>query len=336
MISGDGPCRLGQYPWLFRAVLDGKGHSDVPIFNASQDPRFYEHFGLVPAEFQRRAWVGTVASDLLYRKGRHVRSRASDRTRADQEYERGLADLEGALERGEDPRASLVHGFDRLEALPTSCAAPEVTIAVLGENYIRCNPVANADLAESLEALGAEVWFPSLCEWVMYTNWTARLHCRYERQPRRLLRLLAIDAIQRRDIGRISAAVRGRLPDTGFPTVTTLLRLAEPYVPASFEGETVWGVGRTVDFCRRGVGGVIHVAPFGCMVGGVVESLGHRLSADLGGFPMLHLQYDGRPDEHPAGLLEGFVHRARAWQDRPSDPRAGLARSRDRSREARA
>ncbi len=329
MISGDGPCRLGQYPWLFRAVLDGRGHSEVPIFNASQDPRFYEHFGLMPAEFQRRAWCGTVAADLLFRKGRHVRSRAADREVAERAYREGLADLEAALEKGEEPRPALVGGFDRLEAVPTNGAQPAVTLAVLGENYIRCNAVANAGLAEALEGLGAEVWFPSLCEWVMYTNWTARLHCRYERQPRRLLRLLAIDAVQRRDIARISGAVRGRLPESGFPTARTLLRLAGPYVPPTFEGETVWGIGRTVDFCRRGVGGVIHVAPFGCMVGGIVESLGHRLADDLGGFPLLHLQYDGRPDEHPAGLLEGFVLRARAWQSRPRGteiPRMGDGR----------
>ena len=35
----------------------------------------------------------------------------------DEEVDR---DLEGALERGEDPRASLVHGFDRLEAVPVA------------------------------------------------------------------------------------------------------------------------------------------------------------------------------------------------------------------------
>jgi predicted nucleotide-binding protein (sugar kinase/HSP70/actin superfamily) len=244
-----------------------------------------------------------------------VRSRAKDRAAADRAYSNGLGDLERALERGERPDAALVGAFDRLEAEPTTGTVPVVTIGVLGENYIRCNSVANAGLAEELERLGAEVWFPSLCEWVMYTNWTARLHCRYERQPRQLLNLLAIDAVQRRDITRISTAVRGRLPDTGFPTVRTLLRLAKPYVPRTFEGETVWGIGRTIDFSRRGIGGVIHVAPFSCMVGGIVESLCHRVSADLEGFPLLHLQYDGRPGEHAAGLLEGFVLRARAWQE---------------------
>lgn len=316
MITGDGPCRLGQYPWLHRAVLDARGYADVPIFNASQDPKFYEHFALVPAEFRRRAWGGVVATDLLYRKWRSVRSRAKDREAVDRAYQNGLGDLERALECGSRPDTALVGAFDRLEAEPANGTVPAVTIAVLGENYIRCNSVANAGLAEELERLGAEVWFPSLCEWVMYTNWTARLHCRYERQPRRMLGLLAIDTVQRRDITRISRAVRGRLPDTGFPTVHTLLRLAEPYVPRTFEGETVWGIGRTIDFSRRGIGGVIHVAPFSCMVGGIVESLCHRVSEDLGGFPLLHLKYDGRPGENAAGLLEGFVLRARAWQER--------------------
>ena len=95
-----------------------------------------------------------------------------------------------------------------------------------------------------------------------------------------------------------------------------MLRRARPYVPRTFEGETVWGIARTVDFCRRGAGGVVHVAPFSCMVGGIVESLGHSVSRDLGGFPLLHLQYDGRADEHEQSLLEGFVVRSRAWARR--------------------
>ena len=329
MITGDGPCRLGQYPWLHRAVLDTRGFADVPIFNASQDPEFYRHFAVVPSEFQRRAWGGVVATDLLHRKYRSMRSRARERAAVDRAYQIGLGNLERALENGTRPDAALVSAFDRLEAELTDEPVPAVTIAVLGENYIRCNAVANAGLAEELERLGAEVWFPSLCEWVMYTNWTARLHCRYERQPRRMLELLAIDAVQRRDITRISRTVHGRLPDTGFPTVHTLLRLAEPYVPRTFEGETVWGIGRTIDFARRGIGGVIHVAPFACMVGGIVESLCHRVSDDLGGFPLLHLEYDGRPDENAAGLLEGFVMRAHAWQERSGEGMRAVRRGRE-------
>lgn len=322
MISGDGPCRLGQYPWVQRAILDQRGHADVPIFNASQDPEFYQHFGALPAVFQRRAWEGTAAIDLLFRKWRETRVRAASRDDADALYRELLAGLEQAIERGTALIPTLRAGFDRMEALARSDVAPSVTIGLLGENYVRCNAAANAGVAEALEDLGAEVWYPSLCEWVSYTNWTARLHCRYERQHRRLAQLLLIDGYQRLSMSRMTRAVRGRLASAGYPSVRELLRLAAPYVPRTFEGETIVGIGRTVDLQRRGVGGVIHVSPFGCMVGGIVETVSRRLSEDLGGFPILNLHYDGRPGERAGGLLESFVLRARSWQEGRRDAAA--------------
>ena len=191
-------------------------------------------------------------------------------------------------------------------------------VGLLGENYVRCNAAANAALADLLEELGAEVWYPSLSEWVLYTNWTARLHCRYEGQWKRELRLRAIDALQRLEMTRLTRAVRGRLANAAHPAVTKLFELAAPYVPETFEGETIVGIGRTIDLFNRGVGGDINVAPFGCMVGGIVEALCRRVSTDLAGFPILHLQYDGRRGLHTHGLLEGFVMRARAWQEERS------------------
>lgn len=315
MISGDGPCRLGQYPWLQRVILDEKGHKSVPIFNASQDQNFYEYFGAVPTVFKRKAWEGTVAVDLLFHKWRECRARARDRCAADAVYEEAVAELERTLETGKRLLVSLQGAFDRFDSLPRRSVDPTVTIGVLGENYIRCNPVANSQLAVRLEELGAEVRFPALCEWVFYTNWTARLHCGYEKQHRRRLELLAIDAAQHLAARRIERFARKRLLNYARPSLSRVFKLAARYVPRTFEGETIVGVGRTVDLCERGVGGVIHVAPFGCMVGGIMETLCERISEDLGGFPILNIQYDGRSSELTRGKLEGFVHRAAAWQN---------------------
>jgi predicted nucleotide-binding protein (sugar kinase/HSP70/actin superfamily) len=314
MISGDGPCRLGQYPWLQRVILDEKGHGDVPIFNASQDQDFYEYFGAVPASFKKKAWEGTVAADLLFQKWRECRARARARGDADAVYEQAALDLERCFENRSGPIPVLDMAFDRFDGLPRG-GEPCVTIGVLGENYIRCNPVANGRLAETLEELGAEARFPALCEWVFYTNWTARLHCRYEKQHLQLLKLKAIDAAQRFAAWRIERFARKRLLDHGRPSLSRLFKLAARYVPNTFEGETIVGVGRTMDLHERGVGGVIHVAPFGCMVGGIVETLSERISDDLGGFPILNIQYDGGRSELTRSNLEGFVHRAMRWQN---------------------
>jgi predicted CoA-substrate-specific enzyme activase len=314
MISGDGPCRLGQYPWLHRVVLNELGHGDVPIFNASQDQTFYEQFGVVPSSFKRRAWRGMVAADVLFRKWREARSRAVDRTEADVTYRNGLARLSACIERRGDLAGMLRHALGNLCAVTQRPDQPSVTIGMLGENYVRCNSAANNGIAELLEELGADVWFPSLCEWVEYTNWTAQLHCRYERQYLRMLHLMSIDALQRLETRLLNRLAKGRLRNRTWPSRREVFRLAEPYVPRTFEGETIVGVGRTVDLSRRGVDGVIHVSPFGCIVGGIVETLCERLSDDLHGFPILTLQFDGQNSELTRSKLDGFLLRASEWR----------------------
>ena len=314
MISGDGPCRLGQYPWLYRVVLDDKGFGDAPIFNASQDQTFYEQFGVVPSSFKRRAWRGMVAADVLFRKWRETRSRVNDRGRADAVYREGLARLSQQIERREPFGPELSQAFQRFDSLSQHEAPPVARIGILGENYVRCNSAANGSIAAILEDLGADVWFPSLCEWVEYTNWTAQLHCRYERQYVRLFRLMLIDAVQRFDTWLVNRVGNGRLRNCTWPSRKKVFRLAAPYIPPSFEGETIVGVGRTIDMFQRGVDGVIHVSPFGCIVGGIVETLCQRLSDDLDGLPILTLQFDGQHSELTRSILEGFVLRAAEWR----------------------
>ena len=53
MISGDGPCRLGQYPFLQRLILDKNGYEEVSILDASQDQSFYERLGIRSFDFKR-------------------------------------------------------------------------------------------------------------------------------------------------------------------------------------------------------------------------------------------------------------------------------------------
>ena len=161
MISGDGPCRLGQYPYLIRQVLDENGYSGVPLFTPSQDQTFYDQFGIVPAVFKRRAWQGTVAVDLLYRKWRECRPYVTDRDLLDKTYRGEIQKIADCLEEGIDLAEQLGRSFDNLEKTPQQNIPPPPIIAVLGENYVRCNSVANGQIAEALEELGAEVWFPS-------------------------------------------------------------------------------------------------------------------------------------------------------------------------------
>jgi hypothetical protein len=51
-------------------------------------------------------------------------------------------------------------------------------------------------------------------------------------------------------------------------------------------------------------------------MGTIVETLSEQLSEDLGGFPIMTLQYDGLDYKSQANKLEGFMVRARMWEDK--------------------
>jgi len=316
MISGDGPCRLGQYPYLQRLILDGNGFRDVPIFDASQDTEFYSRLEAVSPDFKRKVWQGTVSVDLLYRKWRETRPYAADRECIDSVYREELSRLTGCLQMNGRLPSQLRKSFRRLERERGADPGDRPVIAVLGENYMRCNPTANAGIENTLEDLGAEIWLPSLYEWVFYTNWTARLHCRYEKRYSEFIRLGVVDFMQHLYEKQLRMAVDGRLRSPCSPPVYDLFRLASPYVPRTLEGETLLSIGRTIDYHRRGVAGVIHVVPFGCIVGSIVDAMCDRVSEDLGGFPVVTLHTDNRGDHLSRPELESFWLRATSWHER--------------------
>jgi predicted CoA-substrate-specific enzyme activase len=316
MVAGDGPCRLGQYPFLQRLALDELGFESVPVLNASQDPNFYRRLQRVSSRFQRCAWNGLVAADLLGRKWRECRPYSRDRAHSDQIYHRQLRWLAECAAERRNLREGLRSAFDALDDQSVSPQVLRPVIAVLGENYVRCNRATGQAVADLLEELGAEVWFPSLYEWIYYTNWTARLHCRYERDYRRLAQLQLIDLVQHWDERRLRSAVRGRLRNVDEPPVSEVFSLSAAYVPRTLEGETLLSVGRTIDFYRKKAAGVIHIVPFGCMVGSIVEGLSERVSRDLLGFPIMTIHVDGPLGASIREVIEAFWFRALDWKKR--------------------
>jgi predicted CoA-substrate-specific enzyme activase len=316
MISGDGPCRLGQYTYLLRKILDEKGYEHIPIVDMSQDVSFYTRLDIVSSEFKKRFWSGSVAVDLLHARLRRLRPLTDDTEHIDRIYRQAVQDVSENI--SDDKRLIKqlrlsMTGFDRIK---TCREEPAVTIAVIGENFVRCNPVANQQVINQLESLGAGVVLPHLTEWIFYTNWTARLHCLYDKNYTQYYKMHLVNLCQKLQSYRLHRAVKGRLSGLQEPSVRKIFALASDYIPPAFEGETIISVGRTVDYFRKGVDGIIQVAPFGCLAGTIYETLSQRLSDDLNGLPILNLQFDGRSDELRREELESFVTMARNWKKR--------------------
>ena len=187
-------------------------------------------------------------------------------------------------------------------------------IGVVGEIYVRCHDFANSHVVRQLESLGAEGALASFSEWMYYTNETRMWAAKREHSWYKLIQNSLKNRFQHNIERRLAKPFEpyfGRLVE---PVVRHILELARPYIHESFEGEAVLSVGKTLEFCHEGCDGVVNVMPFTCMPSTIVSGLMKKVSADLGGMPIISISYDGQQDPTLETRLEAFVHQARAYR----------------------
>ncbi len=310
MPGGAGPCRFGQYQRLHRKILDRIGLEEVPLFTPNQDIRFYDEVDSLGKGFSRLAWNGIVAVDLLDSMCRHVRPYVDDPSSVDKVYENALVQLCSGIMM----RSPLTHILEQtrreLDRMPVNRPEDRVVIGVVGEIYTRANPKANAALIRHLEGLGAEVWLPSVSEWILYTNFTAIRRARREKAWKEYFKLTLKNRVQVKDMKRLEAAA-GPMPSGREPLTREILRWAAPFVSDEFEGESILSVGKAVSYLRSGISGIINVMPLTCMPGTIVNALLSRVRNTMGARPFLALACDGQQETGRMLRLEAFVSQAR-------------------------
>jgi len=109
------------------------------------------------------------------------------------------------------------------------------------------------------------------------------------------------------------------------PPTTEVLELASPYVHCSFEGEAIMTVGKTMDFIRKGLHGVVSVMPFTCMPGTISNAIHKLVRTEHGDFPFLNMVYDGNEQATDQTRLEAFVYQATEFMKRSGPPKAQAA-----------
>jgi predicted nucleotide-binding protein (sugar kinase/HSP70/actin superfamily) len=88
-----------------------------------------------------------------------------------------------------------------------------------------------------------------------------------------------------------------------------LLRLSDPYIPDTFEGEAVVSIGKCVDLAHQGASGIINAIPFGCMPGTIVAGVMQVVKKEYD-MPFITIPYDGTASSTNEMLLEAFMDQA--------------------------
>ncbi len=313
MPSGDGPCRFGQYNRLHRKILDELGFADVPIYSPTQNVQFYKDLGMVGGNFTRLAWQGVVCVDILDKMLRETRPYEIDKGTTEKLYKESLAKIAQAIEDQRDLLPVMHEIREAFEAIPVSGRGQRPIVGVVGEIYVRANRFANEDLVKVLEEMGAEVWLPTIGEWIFYINFTAKRWAKRMWKLRELTKLIIEQHVQLKDEHRFTRIVEDLLRTAKEPTVDHLLALAREYVNDEFEGEAILSVGKVLDYLRHGVNGIINVIPFTCMPGTVASILLKRVREDHGLIPVLTVACDGQRSLGTRMRLEAFMHQV--WEN---------------------
>ena len=314
MPSGAGPCRFGQYNRLHRKILDELGYQDVPIYSPQQDIKFYEELGMIGGgNFTRLSWQAIVCVDILDKLLREVRPYEITRGETDRVYRRCLEKICQAIEKRQDLFPVMMEVRDAFARIPVEGRGQKPVVGIVGEIYVRANRFANEDLVRVLESMGAEVWLPTIGEWIYYINYTSKRTAKRLRNLKELTRLIIESHVQLKDEHRFASLMKDLLRTAEEPKVSEIIDLAKKYVSEEFEGEAILSVGKSLDYLKDGVSGIINVIPFTCMPGSVVTMLLKRVREEHGLVPVLTVACDGQRSMGTRMRLEAFMHQVHEY-----------------------
>jgi len=329
--NSEGPCRFGMYYMLQRRILDKLGLEHVDMVTLGSKS---EHGGL-GTHFSMVTWDGLVAHDLVQKMLHRVRPYEISPGESQALYERyvqmicemmpqhkrrtqdGFGKWKSLLGTGHlRPIEDILRMAQRDFAALAQREEKRPLVGVVGEFYVRIHDGANQDIIRKIERCGGEVWLAPATEFFSYANLIGKIFSkdrwRDTRDNKHLKELAARwvnDKLAMRDE---HALVRAALPflsayhDIGPDEV---IREGSKYVHYTFGGEAICSMGKSEDFAKRGLAGIVSVIPFNCMPGNTVTALSQVLRHRHGNIPFLNLDYDGFIDSSRDAKIANFM-----WQ----------------------
>lgn len=312
MPQSSGPCRFGQYNKLQRMILDDLGYSDVPIVSPNQASKFYQTLTRYGKGFDKVAWKGVCAVDVLDKLLRETRPYEVNPGETDRAYRRCLDKIIEAVEFGEVDEV-IPEIRDEFKKIPVDRRTLKPVIGIVGEIYVRSHHFANNDIVRTVEELGGEAWLPTIAEWFFYTNFRRKEDDLVRRDYKTFLLDWIKDRWQKRVEHKVHLALKDGLKNHREPPITRIFQYSNPFLHRTVEGEGVLSVGKAIDFVLKGASGIINVMPFTCMPGTNVSAVMLRVKEKYGNIPFLNMAYDGLEQTTAKTRLEAFMHQAHQY-----------------------
>lgn len=278
MIGGSGPCRLGFYSVVQEEILREMGYSFQ--FIRADDP---DQLKTILETMKKVSGIHSLRK-LLYQYYFIMKRldaldevvKLANRTRPFElkrgETSRIAKECEEIIDKTtswSELRRKMKVVRRKFTEIQCDWFRPVVTVGILGEIFIVLENVANTNIEESLGNMGVLVHRE-----VTVSNWfNERVHY----------------APWRTNHTKKAA------------------RLAKPYLKTNAGGESLLSVGKTVQYAKQGLDGVVHLLPFSCMPEMIAQSIMGKISRDYN-LPVLHLTFDEHTTEMGYNTrIEAFV-----------------------------
>jgi predicted nucleotide-binding protein (sugar kinase/HSP70/actin superfamily) len=315
MPKANGPCRFGQYQNLHRIILDDLGYPDIPIVSPDSEDS-YSSIQNLDGNFRKLAWRGMVATDLLIKLARQTRPYEKNKGETDRIYDVCLKQLSKTIAEKGDIQEFILWAKDMFAKIKKDQKDRKPIIGVVGEIYIRSNRFSNNHLVGKIEALGGEAWVAPFSEWISYTSLQYKKDTRIQKNHKEFIKAFLTAWVQGKQEYKLEKSLKGAIWGWHEPKIEKVLEHASPYLHESFGGEAILSVGKSIDYVKQGLCGIINAMPFTCMPGTVVTAISKKLREDFGNFPWLNMAYEGLEDTNEITRLEAFMHQSREFQKR--------------------
>ncbi|NDV25338.1 activase [Desulfovibrio sp. JC010] len=324
MPKAKGPCRFGQYSVFMNDLIERLEIPDLAIFAPSST----DGYGGLSTGVTLGMWQGIVAGSILEDIHATISTAATDKDAALKLFRQVRQNLLDGMADWKTFSKALRKAAKELSTIKLSKPIREYpVISLLGEIYVRHDPLARRSLPERLTEQGFIVRVAPVLEWMKYTDWLNRNNIEGRAELKTLITQGVKSYFERRI--RHILAKSGLLFYPG-PDVRKVVSHGKKHISEQLTGEAILTVGASLHEIMSPSCGVISIGPFGCMPSRVAEAvLSEKFRAGSAGgkatsvvapdsrLPFLAIETDGNPfPQLIEARLEAFCLQAKRLHER--------------------
>lgn len=316
MPDHNGPCRFGQYNQFQRILFDRLGFRDAELVTPSNDTAYADLAGDRSQRFRINAWKGFVAFDFIRKLYRETRPYELHTGESEAVYLEALKKAEASIENNcRGLRRILVETASAFMAVKVDKSKRKPVIAVLGEIFMRDNAGCNGNIANRLEALGAEVLVGPFSEWITYSTHRYTRDSRWKNDTKGVIRSKIQGIGQEVLVDYLLRGIRKMSDTSKDVSLHEILRLSNRYVSEFYDGDPPIALGMSSALAGRGVSGIAAILPFTCMPGTLIASVSDSFRKDHNNIPFLNIPYDGQDSVSLETRLQAFFFQVREFAE---------------------